>query len=84
MDEDDCLTCGGKSTGTVRLGGAYSGAFPLYNVRIVIPLIGFDDRIRVVGVPTLPAYFDGIAGFRFLNRFTYGNFGDRSQFGIES
>jgi hypothetical protein len=27
--------------------------------------------------------FDGIACFRFLNRFTYGNFGDPGQFGLE-
>jgi hypothetical protein len=31
----------------------------------------------------VPRPFDGIACFRFLNRFTYGNFGDPNQFGLE-
>jgi hypothetical protein len=29
------------------------------------------------------AHFAGIAGFRFLNRFTYGNFGNAGEFGLE-
>jgi hypothetical protein len=36
-----------------------------------------------VGVPYPPPDFDGIACFRFLNRFTYGNFGDKNAFGLE-
>ena len=27
--------------------------------------------------------FKGVAGFRFLNRFDYGNFGNPAQFGLE-
>jgi hypothetical protein len=34
-------------------------------------------------VPAYPVGFGGIACFRFLNRFTYGNFGDPNQFGLE-
>jgi hypothetical protein len=83
LDEDDCLTCGGKFAGMLPLRGAFAGSFPTYFVRIRIPQLGFDDRIRVVGVPTPPPGFNGIAGFRFLNRFTYGNFGDKGQFGLE-
>ncbi|MCE9533933.1 MAG: hypothetical protein K8T89_22835 [Planctomycetes bacterium] len=83
MDENDCLTCGGNLTGMVKLGGAYAGTFPLFSIRVNIPQLGFDHTIRVVGVPATPQGIDGIAGCRFLNRFTYGNFGDRNQFGLE-
>jgi len=31
----------------------------------------------------LPPGFNGLACFGFVNRFTYGNFGDPSQFGLE-
>ena len=30
-----------------------------------------------------PPGFEGIASFRFLDRFTFGNFGDPGQFGLE-
>ena len=40
-------------------------------------------RLRVVAVPSVPRWFDGIACFSFLNRFTYGNFGDPARFGLE-
>jgi hypothetical protein len=38
---------------------------------------------RAVDVPAVPAGLDGLAGFRFLNRFSHGNFGDPGQFGLE-
>lgn len=66
------------------LGGAYTGTFPTYVIRVQLPPLGFDQTIRAVGVPATPAGFDGIAGFPFLNRFTYGNFGDPGRFGLES
>jgi hypothetical protein len=31
-----------------------------------------------------PRQLQGIACFRFLNRFTYGNFGDADLFGLET
>jgi hypothetical protein len=68
----------------VALGGAYVGSFPLYDLPVRLTAVGFDRPLRVVGVPSVPAGFDGIACFGFLNRFTYGNFGDPSQFGLES
>jgi hypothetical protein len=40
--------------------------------------------MRAVGVPNAPKGLDGIAGFRFLNRFTYGNFGNALEFGLET
>jgi hypothetical protein len=49
-----------------------------------IPTLGFDQYLRAVAVPHLPIGFDGVACFRFLSRFTYGNFGDPDQFGLET
>lgn len=84
LDEDDCLLCGGIPTSLVTLNGAYVGSFPLYDIAVQLPALGFEEVVRAVGVPSLPAGFDGIARFRFLNRFTYGNFGDPDHFGLES
>ncbi len=68
----------------VTLGGAYSGSFPVYQLRVRIPQVGFNRRILAVGVPANPRGFEGIAGFRFLNRFAYGNFGNPAEFGLET
>ena len=84
LDEHDCLLGGGVPVQQINLGGAYSGLFPIYDLSIRIPQLGLLQPVRAVGVPSVPAGFDGIACFRFLNRFTYGNFGDPSQFGLES
>jgi hypothetical protein len=83
LDEDDCLLCGGNPLQPVKLGGAYTGSFPTYAVSVRLPALGFDQNLRAVGVPSPPAPFDGIACFGFLNRFTYGNFGDPGQFALE-
>src|SRR5712671_3215614 len=84
LDEDDCLLCGGNPTHQVTLGGAYTGTFPVYGLAIRVPALQFDQRLPSVGVAALPPGFDGIACFSFLNRFTYGNFGDPGQFGLET
>jgi hypothetical protein len=52
-------------------------------LRVQIPGLGFDQDRQVVGIAARPAGFDGNACFRFLNQFTYGNFGDPTQFGPE-
>jgi hypothetical protein len=84
LEESDCLLCGGVVSATVSLGGAYAGSFPVYQLRIQIPELGFDVAVAAVGVPANPQGFEGIAGFRFLNRFTYGNFGNPAEFGLET
>ena len=84
LQENDCLVCGGIPSHPVTLGGAYIGSFPVYVVRLQIPTLNFDHHLRAAGVPACPVGFDGIAGFRFLNRFSYGNFGDPSRFGLET
>lgn len=82
--EQDCLNAGGIPSLPVVLRGAYSGSFPVYLVRVQLPDLRFDHHVLAAGVPTVPAGFDGIAGFRFLNRFEYGNFGDSGQFGLDA
>ncbi len=84
LEEDDCLLCGGNPDQFVTLGGAYVGSFPIYVLPVQLPALGFAQNMRVVGVPSIPAGFDGIACFSFLNRFHYGNFGDPDVFGLES
>jgi hypothetical protein len=81
--EADCLRCGGIPMGRVQLGGAYSGSFPLYLLAVRISQLNFDEPVPVVGVPLVPQGFDGIAGFRFLSRFHYGNFGGPDTFGLD-
>lgn len=83
LEESDCLQCGGKPTAMVHLAGAYSGDYPLYQLRVKVPELGFSRWVRVAGVPVNPRGFEGIAGFRFLNRFTFGNFGNPDEFGLE-
>jgi hypothetical protein len=83
LDEDDCLLCGGLAGVSVNLGGAYVGAFPLYDVSVQLPALGFAKNLRAVGVPSISTPFDGIACFSFLNRFHYGNFADRKIFALE-
>jgi hypothetical protein len=53
---------------------------------VEIPALPFARFVYAVGVPatTLPQDFKGIAGFRFLNSFHYGNFGDPNRFGLET
>jgi hypothetical protein len=83
--EADCRRFGTTVEGPVRLGGALSGTFPTYWVPVTLPELQFVGMCRVAAVPTLflPPSFQGIACFRFLNRFTYGNFGDPDRFGLE-
>jgi hypothetical protein len=83
LEASDCLRCGGLPLFLKPLRGAYTGNFWVYEIAVELPALGFTQRLPVVGVPSAPSGFDGIAGFRFLNRFTYGNFGDPGQFGLE-
>src|SRR5262245_42755499 len=84
LEESDCLHCGGKPSAPVGLGGAYAGQYPVYQLQVQLPELGFARAVRVVGVPTNPRGFEGIAAFHLLNRFTYGNFGNRKEFGLET
>jgi len=83
LDENDCLQSGAILIDRVQLGGAYSGVFPVYLVDVRIPQLNFADPVPVVGVSQVPRGFDGIAGFKFLDRFQYGNFGNPDSFGLQ-
>jgi hypothetical protein len=83
LDEVDCLLCCGKPSMLVTLGGSYSGSHPVHAIPVEIPQLSFRQNLYAVGVASPPAGFDGIACFRFLNRFTYGNFSNKSEFGLE-
>lgn len=83
LDESDCLQSGGMIDDYVELTGAYSGTFPVYRVNVRIPQLSFDEYLPAVGVSHLPEGFDGIAGFKFLNRFHFGNSGNPDAFCIE-
>jgi hypothetical protein len=82
LDERDCLRCG-HPLKPIRLGRAYAGSYLTYMLPVGLPALGFSQKLRAVAVPRVPPGFDGIACFGFLNRFTYGNFGDPNQFGLE-
>ena len=84
LDEIDCLMCGSMPFKMVTLGGSIAGVFPVYVFPVEIPSLQFKDDLFVVGVAKTPDGFDGIACFRFLNRFAYGNFGDPLAFALES
>jgi hypothetical protein len=83
LEESLCRQTGGVLIQNIQLGGAYSGSFPVYLVKVRIPLVNFDEPVPVVGVSKVPTGFDGIAGFSFLNRFHYGNFGNPDYFGLD-
>ncbi len=83
LDEDDCLFSDSTPDRPVSLQGAYQETFPTYWVRVQLPALGFDQIVRVIGVPSPPNGFEGIACFRFLNRFHFGNFANPGQFGLE-
>jgi hypothetical protein len=84
LSEQDCQSCGGIQSHTVNLRGSIQGTYSLYVVRVEISRLSFDHRIPVIAVPVSIPDLDGIACFRFLNRFTYGNFGRVDQFGLET
>jgi len=82
LSEDDCISCGGNPGQSVTLGGAYVGSFPVFVLRVRVDALGFDQYVRAVAVSLPPVDFEGLACFRFLNRFAYGNFGESSSFGF--
>lgn len=84
LPEQDCRALGGQEEPPIVLGGAYPGTFPVFRLRVQVPALGFDRVLSVVGVPTAPSGFGGLACFRFLKRFNYGNFGGPARFGLET
>lgn len=85
LSEEDCLQFRMRDAGSVRLGRAIEGIFRAHWVSVSIPQLRVACLCIAIAVPSvyLPQGLDGIACFRFLNRFAYGNFGNPSQFGLE-
>ncbi len=74
-----------QDIGTVGMGGAIQGEYSVFTVQIEIPTLNLMRRFNAVGVaaPFIFPGFDGFALFPFLNAFTYGNFGNPAEFGLE-
>lgn len=82
---EDVERCGGIFRGYVGAGGAIAGNFKVYALDITIPALNLVSRVNVMAVPAEPLLdgLQGIACFRFLNSFIYGNFGNPAEFGLE-
>jgi hypothetical protein len=83
LRESDCQLGVGVAVSSYVLSGALTGSFPVHLLQVLIPELKIDRFLHVVAVPATTPGFDGVASFQFLNRFTYGNFGDPGQFGLE-
>jgi len=85
LSTDDCRLFGLNQVGVVHLEGAYAGDFPLVMVHAALPALEGTRELVAVAIPPeqMRLGTDGLAGFRFLNSFHYGNFGDPGQFGLE-
>ena len=84
LEESDCLLCGGKPQLRSDLEALTPDNIPFTSSGFRFLKLDLTSPVEVVGVPTNPRGFEGIAGFRFLNRFTYGNFGNPAEFGLET
>src|SRR5262245_40375792 len=71
LTESDYWKSGGRLIGQAQLGGAYSGLFNVYSLVVEIPSRNFVHSVPTVGVSKVPDGFDGIACFKFLNRFHF-------------
>ena len=48
--ETECKFCDGVDLlSPVPLVGAYAGSFPVYELRVRVPALGFDQKLRAVG-----------------------------------
>ena len=86
LSQDDGARCGGKLQTHVSSGGAIHGSFEVRSIEIAIPDLNLRRRVNAMLVPveTLPDGLGGIACFRFLNSFTYGNGGNPAEFVLET
>src|SRR5207247_28401 len=50
LTEDDCLRCGGCPLRYGTVGGAYTGTFPIYELPVRIPALGFQQILRALAV----------------------------------
>ncbi len=85
LSQNDGTRFGGRSLGNMGAGGAVQGVFSIRRVTIEIPALALSRSAPAMIVPAsqLPQGLDGIVTYRFLNEFSFGNFGDRTTFGLE-
>jgi len=83
--ENDGARFGGRYLGDMGAGGAVQGVFPVRRVLIEMPALNVSRIVAAMIVPSaqLPSGLNGIVTYRFLNSFTFGNFGDKAGFGLE-
>ncbi len=81
----DIAQFGISQTGSAGTSGAIQGQYPVFSMELEMPSLGISRSVRVLSVPASHFFhsFDGFACFRFLNAFTYGNFGNPAEFGLE-
>lgn len=86
LTEGDCQLLNHGDVSPITLSGAFAGTFSTFYVHAAIPALGTSHTLVAVAVPAgrFSLGIDGIAGFRFLNTFHYGNFGDGTQFCLET
>ncbi len=86
LSQRDGKQFGQRWVGNAQGGGFVRGNFEIQLVPIVIPAVNVSRLAAALLIPAneLPQGLNGIAGFRLLNAFSYGNFGDPKRFGLEA
>ena len=82
----DTARFGISEVASAGVSGALQGQFRVFLVEIEMPALRLVRSVRALSVPSSHFFpgFDGFACFRFLNTFTYGNFGNPAEFGLET
>jgi len=85
LSHADIARFGQEESGFAGVSGALQGQFRVHRVRLQIPSLRVDLAVDALSAPSssLIGGLDGIAAFRFLNSFSYGNFGSPYEFGLE-
>jgi len=85
LSHADIARFGQQELGEVSVSGALQGRMTVFSLQLQIPRLGVDLSVDALSAPSssLIGGLDGIAAFRFLNSFSYGNFGSPHEFGLE-
>jgi len=85
LSHADIARFGQQELGEAGVIGALQGRLTVFSVQLQIPRLGVDISVDALSAPSLSMLggLDGIAAFRFLNSFFYGNFGSPYEFGLE-
>jgi len=83
LRDEDCRLCGSRQMQSVCLRGAYEGEYWAYMLYVRIPMLGQNRYVRTLGVENVPPGLDGIACFRFLSQYAFGNLDGPNSFGLE-